>query len=113
MNRDMNRRNFLSSGSLAAFASVLGTGATSEAITIGDRLGFEYADDVDRQLGFFRDKPTRPSMLQDFELGREPELGGSILAVEAIAQALDVRAPRIEMVATLLRMKAASFRRSV
>jgi 2-dehydropantoate 2-reductase len=93
-------------GDSAAYAMM--AGLMREAIAIGDRLGFAHPGDVDSQLGFFRDKPTRPSMLQDFELGREPELAGSILAVEAIAQAMDIRAPRIDLVATLLRLKAAS-----
>ena len=81
-------------------------GLMRETIAIGDRLGFEYTGDPATQLAFFRDKPTRPSMLQDFELGREPELAGSVLAVAAIAEAVDVSAPRLETVATLLRLKA-------
>jgi 2-dehydropantoate 2-reductase len=97
-------------GDPAAYA--LMAGLMREAIAIGDKLGFAYTGDIDQQLDFFRDKPTRPSLLQDFELGREPELTGSILAVEAIAQALDLRVPRIEMVATLLRMKAANIARA-
>jgi ketopantoate reductase len=78
-------------GDSAAYAMM--AGLMREAIAIGGRLGFAHPGDVDSQLGFFRDKPTRPSMLQDFELGREPELAGSILAVEAIAQAMNIRAP--------------------
>jgi 2-dehydropantoate 2-reductase len=91
-------------------ALALMAGLMHEAIAIGERLGFEYPGNVDEQLRFFRDQPTRPSLLQDFELGREPELGGSILAVEAIAAALAVDAPRVRMVATMLRLKAASLR---
>lgn len=87
-------------------------GLMREAIAIGEKLGFAHPGDVDRQLGFFADKLARPSMLQDFELGRAPELAGSILAVEAIAHALDIDAPRIEMLATLLRLKAATISRS-
>ena len=88
-------------------------GLMRETIAIGRRLGFSYQGEVDTDLGFFRGKATRPSMLQDFELGRAPELAGSILAVEAIAQALDIDAPRIEMVATLLRLKAANPGRAI
>ena len=79
-----------------------------EAIAIGAALGFDYTGDVDAELARFRDRPSRPSMLQDFERGREPELAGSILAVEAIAAAVGVSAPRVAIVATLLRMKAAA-----
>jgi 2-dehydropantoate 2-reductase len=96
-------------GDAAAYAMM--AGLIRETITIGERLGFEHAGDVDSQLDFFGNKPTRPSMLQDFELGREPELAGTILAVEAIAQALNVDAPRIGMAATMLRLKAANLRR--
>ena len=85
-------------------------GLMRETIVIGEALGFKNPGDVDAQLGFFRDKPTRPSMLQDFELGREPELVGSILAVAGFARAAEIRAPLIETVATLLRCKAAGVR---
>ena len=85
-------------------------GLMRETIVIGEALGFKHAGDVDAELGFFRDKPTRPSMLQDFELGREPELAGSILAVAGFARAAEIRAPLIETVATLLRCKAAGVR---
>ncbi len=88
-------------------------GLMRETIAIGDKLGFEYTGDVATQLAFFGDKPTRPSMLQDFELGREPKLAGSILAVAAIAATADSRAPRIETVATLLRLKATNVSRSI
>jgi 2-dehydropantoate 2-reductase len=81
-----------------------------ETIAIGERLGFDGRGNVDEQLRFFHDKPVRPSLLQDFEQGREPELDGSILAVEAIAAALGVDAPRIRILATLLRLKAENLR---
>ena len=90
----------------AAYAMM--AGLMRETIAIGAALGFEYSGDVDAQLRFFHDKPTRPSMLQDFERGRDPELAGSILAVEAIGEAVNVDAPRIGLLATLLRLKAAS-----
>ena len=82
-------------------------GLMRETIEIGAAMGFELSTDVDSDLARFRGRPTRPSMLQDFERGREPELDGSVLAVEAIAEALGVTALRVRMVAALLRMKAA------
>lgn len=81
-----------------------------ETMTIGAQLGFESTSDVAQQLASFHDQPTRPSLLQDFERGREPELAGSILAVAAIATALGFRAPCIETVATLVRLKAGARR---
>jgi len=81
-----------------------------EAIAVGDALGFTHRADVDAQLDFFRDKPTRPSLLQDFEQGREPELAGTLLAAQGIARAIPIAVPCIDMVATLLRLKAAGDR---
>jgi ketopantoate reductase len=80
-------------------------------LEIGRRLGFELADDVDERIGFYRDKPTRPSMLKDFELCRDPELASGVLVFDAIARALDLSAPHIAMMATLARLRASSFRR--
>ena len=57
-----------------------------ETNAIGRRLGFELADDVEERLGFFRDKPTRPSLLKDFELGREPELASGVLVFDVLAK---------------------------
>ena len=87
-------------------AHALMTDLMQEGTAIGRCLGFDLRDDADERLAFFRDKPVRPSMLQDFELGREPELAGSILAFEAIAGAARVAVPRLDVVATLLRLKA-------
>lgn len=88
------------------------TAVMREGIAIGRRLGFELADDVDDRIGFYRDKPTRPSMLKDFELGREPELASSVLIFDSIAKALDVPAPHIAMMATLARLKFSTLRRA-
>ena len=76
-----------------------------EGLAIGDRLGFNIPDDVDERLDYYRDKPVRPSMLQDFELGRPPELESGILAFRAIASALGMQTPVLNNVAALLRMK--------
>lgn len=81
-----------------------------EGIVIGRRLGFELEDDIDERIGFYRDKPTRPSMLVDFELGREPELASGVLVFDAIAKALEVSAPHVAMMATLARLKFSSVR---
>lgn len=78
-----------------------------EGLMLGRRLGFTLVDDIDERLDYYLDKPVRPSMLQDFELGRPPELESSILAFSALAKAIDLPAPTIDMVAALLRMKRA------
>ena len=56
-------------------------------------------------LAFYRDKPVRPSLLQDFGARRVPELDSGILAFSAIAAALGVRVPTLDNVATLVRLK--------
>ena len=76
-----------------------------EGQTIGRRLGFELPDDIDERLAYYLDKPVRASMLQDFELGRPPELENGILAFHAIASALGVEAPVTDTIATLVRMR--------
>jgi ketopantoate reductase len=88
------------------------TAVMREGVEIGRRLGFELADDVDDRIGFYRDKATRPSMLKDFELGREPELASSVLIFDSIAKALDVSAPHIAMMAALARLKFSTLRRA-
>ena len=76
-----------------------------EGLAIGDRLGFHIPDDVDERLDYYLDKPVRPSMLQDFDLGRPPELESGILAFSAIASALGMHTPVLRHVAALVRMK--------
>jgi 2-dehydropantoate 2-reductase len=88
------------------------TAVMREGVEIGRRLGFELADDVDDRIGFYRDKATRPSMLKDFELGREPELASGVLIFDSIAKALDVPAPHIAVVAALARLKFSALRRA-
>jgi 2-dehydropantoate 2-reductase len=90
-------------GAYALLASIM-----REGIEIGRRMGFDPIGDVDQRLGFYHDKPTVPSLLKDFEVGREPELANSVLAFQAIATHLGVNAPHIDTCATLLRMKAAA-----
>lgn len=87
------------------------TSIMRESIGLGRRLGFELADDAEEQIGFYRDKPTRPSLLKDFELGREPELASGVLVFDAIAKALAMPAPYIATVATLARLRYAALKR--
>ena len=83
-----------------------------EGLAIGERLGFTIPDDIDERLDYYLDKPVRPSMLQDFELGRPPELESGILAFRAIASAAGVRTPVLDNVAALVRMKRVGAYRS-
>lgn len=86
------------------------TATMREALALGRRLGFDLADETDERIGFYRDKPTRPSMLKDFELGREPELASGVLVFDMIAKALDQPAPHIAMIAALARLRFESIR---
>jgi 2-dehydropantoate 2-reductase len=81
-----------------------------EANAIGRRLGFALADDVEARIGFYRDKPTRTSLLKDFEQGREPELASGVLVFDVLARAVGVHAPHIATVATLARLKLSAIR---
>ena len=83
-----------------------------ETITLGRRLGFDLVDETDERIGFYRDKPTRPSLLKDFELGREPELASGVLVFDMLARAMDQPAPHIAMIATLARLRFEAVRLS-
>ena len=72
-----------------------------EMLAIGQRLGLNLPDDAEERIGFFRDKPTRPSLLQDFELGREPELASCALIFDEVATSLGVAAPHIHLLTSL------------
>lgn len=84
-----------------------------EGTAIGRRLGFAMPDDIDERLEFYRDKPVRPSLLQDFEAGRATELDSGILTFIAIANALAIEVPAMDNVATLLRLNDQSPRITV
>jgi len=81
-----------------------------ETIALGRRLGFDLADETDERIGFYRDKPTRPSLLKDFELGREPELASGVLVFDMLAKAMDLPAPHIAMIAALTRLRFEAIR---
>lgn len=85
-----------------------------EAAATGRRLGFEIPDDIDNRLAHYRDAPdpVRPSMLQDFDLGRAPEIENGILAFSAIAAAVGQAVPAMDLVATLIRAKKTFMKKS-
>jgi 2-dehydropantoate 2-reductase len=82
-------------------------GVMHEMARLGERLGFAAAADVEGRLGFYRDKPTKPSLLKDVELGREPELASCVLVFHAVARALGCAVPYLETLATLARLRFA------
>lgn len=90
-------------GDRDAFA--LMTNILREAVALGRRIGFDLVDDAEERIGFYRDKPTRPSLLKDFELGREPELASGVYVFDALAKSLNEPAPNIAAIATMCRLK--------
>ncbi len=77
----------------------------NDGIAVGRALGFTITEDIEARLEGFRTRAVRPSMLQDFDLGRPAEIENSILAIAAMAKALGIAAPVTQTVATLVRMK--------
>lgn len=77
-----------------------------ECAAIGQALGFAIPDDHAQRIRYFRDKPARPSLQQDFIARREPELDATILAFVALADATGVAVPKLRTVATLVRLRA-------
>jgi ketopantoate reductase len=82
-------------------------GVMSDMLALGERLGFASDGAVEEKIGFYRDKPTRPSLLKDVELGRVPELASCVTIFEALAQALGEPTPYLATIATLARMRFA------
>jgi len=79
--------------------------AMREGLLLGRRLGFDLPDEIEPWLDLYRDKPVRPSMLEDFVAGREPELDSGILAFKAIAAFQGVNTPMLNALAALVDLK--------
>lgn len=84
----------------------LWAGIMREGAAIGQPLGFDMPDDFDERVAYYRDLVTRPSMLEDFERGRAPEIENGILAFDLIARHMGVPAPSLHALCALVRMKA-------
>lgn len=82
-------------------------GVMNEMAALGQRLGFDVGGDAPARIAFYRDKPTRPSLLTDVELGREPELASCVLVFDEVARALVCAVPHLETIATLARLRFA------
>lgn len=76
-----------------------------DGTAIGRALGLNVNEDIEARLDFYRGKPVRPSMLQDFEAGRPAEVESGVVAFAALATALGMDLPVTQTVAALLRMK--------
>jgi 2-dehydropantoate 2-reductase len=74
----------------------------AETRRLGLALGFDIPDDADERIDFYRDKPIRPSMLQDLEAGKPLEVDNGILAFRDLAHAAGQDAPAIDVVAALV-----------
>lgn len=81
------------------------TAAMQEALSLGRALGLTLQDDVAERLEVYRQRPTRPSLLQDAQRGRPLEINNGLLAFAEIARELNHPAPTLQALATLVRMK--------
>jgi 2-dehydropantoate 2-reductase len=82
-------------------------GVMNDMAMLGSKLGFAPSGDVEGKIGFYRDKPTRPSLLKDVELGREPELASCLLIFGALARSLGLSLPYLESIVTISRLRFA------
>jgi len=82
-----------------------------EGLALGRKLGLNLNDHTDALIDQFSGKPVRPSLMADFEFGREPELDSGILALSTIAAAQGVATPMLDALAALTSMKWRASRR--
>ncbi|MDY0748063.1 2-dehydropantoate 2-reductase [Paucibacter sp. R3-3] len=94
-------------GVLAAEPSseALWLGMMNECLDLGSAVGLAVDAEPRAVLDAFRGTAVRPSMLQDVEAGRSPEIESGLLAVDLIARGRDMELPRLSAVAALMRMK--------
>lgn len=83
-------------------------GVMRDMIRLGRAVGFHLPADVEEKVGFYRDKPTRPSLLKDFELGRTPELASCVVIFDAIAKAAGVAVPHLQTLVAITRLRMAT-----
>jgi 2-dehydropantoate 2-reductase len=73
-----------------------------ETRRLGSALGFDLPDDAGERIDYYRDKPLRPSMLQDLEAGKALEVDNGIVAFRDLAHAAGLEVPAIDAVAALV-----------
>ena len=83
-------------------------GTMWDMVNLGRELGYDDDDRVGEKIAFYRDKPTRPSILKDIELGRAPELAHCILIFDEIAKAIGANTPFLSTIACMARLKFGS-----
>ena len=79
----------------------------AEAQTIGEALGVRFSVGMENRIaGAAAVGEHRTSMLQDLEKGRPMEIDALIGAVSEIADLVGVKAPTINTILALLRLRA-------
>jgi 2-dehydropantoate 2-reductase len=78
----------------------------SEAIDVAAAHGIVLDLDPETLYATRPNSPHKPSMLQDFERGRVPEIDGLLTAVQAFARAAGVATPSLDTIVALVIEKA-------
>lgn len=79
----------------------------SEARAVGSALGVRFAMDIDKRIaGGTNVGAHKTSMLQDLEAGRPLEIDALVAAVPEMGRMVDVPTPTIDMILSLVRLKA-------
>lgn len=79
----------------------------TEAHAVGEKLGVRFAMDIDKRIdGGTNVGAHKTSMLQDLEAGRPLELDALVGAVPEMGRLVDVPTPTIDMVLSLVKLKA-------
>lgn len=76
-----------------------------EMVALGRSLGFEGDDLVEEKIDFYFDKPTKPSILKDVEMGRPLELANCVMIFDEIVKKRGFSAPNIALVSALARLR--------
>ncbi|MEE2822787.1 MAG: 2-dehydropantoate 2-reductase [Acidobacteriota bacterium] len=79
----------------------------TEAQSVATQLGVQFPVDVDRRINWAADVGShKTSMLQDLEMGRELEIDALVAAVAEMGRLVDVPTPTIDVLLSLLRLRA-------
>jgi 2-dehydropantoate 2-reductase len=77
-----------------------------EAIAIAGAAGVTLAPDIERVIAKFSASAHRPSILQDLEAGRPMEIDALYGVPLEIGKAAGVQAPMLELLTTLVKIRA-------
>lgn len=111
-NLSFNPISALTHATLDVLCSDSGTRAVArammvEAQEIAEKLGVKFPIDVDRRIdGGAAVGPHRTSMLQDLDAGRPMEIDALVGSVQELGRITDTPTPTVDMVLSLIRLRA-------